>query len=177
MKIKFHETLYDLVGSNAYSGRFQATIEKGEHTYDSIIEDTLDAEEIIIYDDEDEVKGIYTDYTKRIAITIQSDNYISIELQNTDFERRLQELNDSVALQQTSIDNLNSQVSDLTPYVDSQKAYFSESEKTFYNVPEGNISVFFDNYNGDYSINRVSDRVTVSFDPLEQETTITIKVE
>lgn len=175
MKIKFHETLYELVDSNALFGRLQATIKKGDHTYDSIIEDTVNAEEITVYDDQDEVQAIYTGYTKRIAISIIED--ISIELQNVNFEKQLQDLNDAVSSQQSSIDTLNSQVSDLTPYVDSQKAYFSESEKTFYNVPEGNISVFFDNYNGDYSINRVSDRVTVSFDPLEQETTITIKVE
>lgn len=177
MKIKFHETLYNLVTNNISSGRFQATIEKGENTYDSIIADTVDAEEITIYNDEDEVKGIYTGYTTRIAISIHSDDNISIELQNTDFENRLQELSESVSQQQESIDTLNSQVSDLTPYTDTQTAYYNESEKTFYNVPEGNITVFFDNYNGNYSINRVSDRVTVSFDPLEQETTITIKVE
>lgn len=54
--------------------------------------------------------------------------------------------------------------------------YYNESEKTFYGVPNGNITVFFDNYNGEYSVNRVSDRVTVRFNRLNAQTNITLSI-
>lgn len=54
--------------------------------------------------------------------------------------------------------------------------YYNESEKTFYGVPAGNISVYFDNYNGEWSVNRISDRVTVRFDRLGAQTNITLSI-
>lgn len=175
MKIKFHETLYNLITEPyIYQTRFQCEIEKGENTYDSIIEDTVNPTEITVYNDEDEVIGVYTDFNKRIAITIMEN--VSIELENTNLAQQIQDLTNSVSQQQTSIDTLNEQVSELTPYTDTAKAYYNESEKTFYNVPDGNITVFFDNYSGEYTVNRVSDRVTISFEPLTQDTNITISI-
>lgn len=175
MKIKFHETLYNLITEPyIYQTRFQCEIEKGENTYDSIIEDTVNPTEITVYNDEDEVIGVYTDFNKRIAITIMEN--VSIELENINLAQQIQDLTNSVSQQQTSIDTLNEQVSELTPYTDTAKAYYNESEKTFYNVPDGNITVFFDNYSGEYTVNRVSDRVTISFEPLTQDTNITISI-
>jgi hypothetical protein len=63
------------------------------------------------------------------------------------------------------------------PYTATQTAYYGESEKVFYNVPQGNISVFFNNYNGNYKINRISDRVLVTFDTLKDYTNIKIMVQ
>lgn len=175
MKIKFHETLYNLITEPyIYQTRFQCEIEKGENTYDSIIEDTVNPTEITVYNDEDEVIGVYTDFNKRIAITIMEN--VSIELENINLAQQIQDLTNSVSQQQTYIDTLNEQVSELTPYTDTAKAYYNESEKTFYNVPDGNITVFFDNYSGEYTVNRVSDRVTISFEPLTQDTNITISI-
>ena len=71
--------------------------------------------------------------------------------------------------------NRNS-ITNITPIVITKTAYYGEKEKTFYDVPKGNISVFFDNYNGDYSINRVQNRLIVSFDTLKEKTNITISV-
>lgn len=67
-------------------------------------------------------------------------------------------------------------VSEVTPYTETKTAYFNESEKTFYKVPTGNITVLFDNYNGEYTVSKVVDRVTVKFDKLKDKTNITIEV-
>lgn len=176
MQIQFHETKYELVGMpNVSTVRFQATIDKGENTFDSVIADTVDIENITVYDEE-EVKGIYTGYNKRIAISIYTNDNISIELENSDIQSQIEALTSSVSNQQAQIDDLTDSVTELTPYTETKTAYYNEKEKTFYNVPEGNVSVFFDNYNGQYSVNRVSDRVIVSFDTLAQATNITISV-
>lgn len=74
------------------------------------------------------------------------------------------------------VDQMGHQIDDVTPYKETKTAYYNESEKTFYGVPNGNIEVFFDNYNGQYTVNKIVDRVTVSFDKLTQQTNITISV-
>lgn len=64
------------------------------------------------------------------------------------------------------------------PYTATQTAYYGESGKNFYDVPEGNITVFWDNYNGDYSVQRFDGGVNVSFDTLTvAEATISIMVQ
>ena len=65
----------------------------------------------------------------------------------------------------------------ITPYKDTKTAYFGEKEKVFYGVPEGNVLVFFSNYDGVYAVNRIADRLTVSFSALEQATNITISIQ
>ena len=67
--------------------------------------------------------------------------------------------------------------SDITPYTETKTGYYGESEKVFYDVPVGNISVFFNNYNGSYSVNRVQNRLIVSFDTLTDTTNITISIQ
>jgi len=74
------------------------------------------------------------------------------------------------------VDQMGHQIDGITPYTETKTAYYNESEKTFYGVPEGNIQVFFDNYNGQYTVSKVVDRVTVAFDKLTQQTNITISV-
>jgi len=94
-------------------------------------------------------------------------------------------MNERIANMNKRIDdvftNLHSQstqrIEAITPYTDTKTAYYGETEKVFYNVPQGNITVFWDNYNGDYSVQRIEDRVTVSFDTLENDTNITIIVQ
>lgn len=68
-------------------------------------------------------------------------------------------------------------VADATPFTVSKMAYYGESEKVFYDVPDGNTSIFFDNYGGGYSISRVSNMLTVSFDELTADTNITVMVQ
>lgn len=68
-------------------------------------------------------------------------------------------------------------ISDITPYMATQTAYYGEKEKNFYNVPQGILTVYFDNYTGSYSVERIDDRLTVSFDTLKNDTSITIIVQ
>jgi len=76
------------------------------------------------------------------------------------------------------ISALNSRVSAITPYEQSKEAYYGEIEKVFYGVPNGNVSVFFDNYDGTYDIVRVKDRVTITFpERLADMTNINISVQ
>ena len=67
-------------------------------------------------------------------------------------------------------------ISDITPYMETKTAYYGESEKIFYDVPNGNLTVFFDNYNGGYSVNRNENNLTISFDTLTSNTNITISI-
>lgn len=87
-------------------------------------------------------------------------------------------------IQPSSIDRLNSkvnrlssQVAEITPYTDTKTAYYGEREKVFYNAPTGNTSVFFSNYNGSYTVERVADMLMVSFEPLTESTEITISIQ
>lgn len=74
------------------------------------------------------------------------------------------------------VDNTANDVKQITPYTETKTAYYGEKEKAFYNVPQGNVTVFFSNYNGDYSVSHISDRVTVSFNTLTEQTDVTINV-
>ena len=67
-------------------------------------------------------------------------------------------------------------IGEITPYTETKTAYYNEKEKTFYNVPSGNVTVYFSNYEGNYFVSRVSDRLTVSFDILTEQTDITISI-
>lgn len=69
-------------------------------------------------------------------------------------------------------DNAN-KVDALTPYTETQIGYYGETEKTFYNVPEGNVTVFGLNA---YTLNRVADRLTLTFSALTEQTEITISI-
>lgn len=72
----------------------------------------------------------------------------------------------------------NIRVDGITPYTETKKAYYAEIEKVFYGVPLGNVSVFFDNYVGEYKMERISDRLIITFpERLKDMTNITIKVE
>lgn len=69
-------------------------------------------------------------------------------------------------------DNTN-KVNAITPYTETQIGYYGETEKTFYNVPEGNVTVFGLK---EYSLDRISDRLTLTFDALSEQTEITISI-
>ena len=65
----------------------------------------------------------------------------------------------------------------ITPYKETKTAYYGESEKVFYDVPQGNITVFWDNYNGNYAVERIADRIVVSFDALTDNATLSIMIQ
>ena len=67
-------------------------------------------------------------------------------------------------------------VSNITPYTESKTAYILDTEIVFNSVPQGNLSVFF-SIPTDYKIERVSDSVVLSFEPLEEVTEVTISIQ
>ena len=76
------------------------------------------------------------------------------------------------------ISAVNSRVSDITPYEQTKVGYYGENEKVFYGVPNGNVSVFFDNYEGEYEESRIEDRLTIKFpERLTDMTNITVMVQ
>lgn len=66
-------------------------------------------------------------------------------------------------------------ISNITPYTETKTAYIGDTEVVFTNVPQGNLSVYFDTPT-DYAINRESNNIEVSFEPLEDVTTVTISI-
>ena len=73
-----------------------------------------------------------------------------------------------------ALSNLNNRITEITPYIDTKKAYYGENEKVFYGVPSGVLTV---NMDGEYTVERVEDRVFVRFERLEEMKDITITVE
>lgn len=101
-----------------------------------------------------------------------------------DLEERVNSLEDALTqmaennvVKTGQIDDNSIRVKALTPYTETKRSYYGETEKVFYDAPAGNTSVFFDNYNGAYSVNRVDNRLIVSFDALTQATNITISIQ
>lgn len=75
------------------------------------------------------------------------------------------------------VDDTSNRVTSITPYTDTKTAYYGDTSITFYDAPQGNVSVFFDGYNGAYSVSRVENRLSVSFDALDKQTQITISIQ
>ena len=183
MQIKFHETEYNLVDNpNIASSRFQCTIEKGDNTFDSIVADTTDIEEITI-SDEGELDAVYTGYNKRIAINIYENDNISIELENDSIQKQIDILTAQLtAVQKTTdeaIAELNDSVETITPYTAEKIGYIGDTEVLFEDVPDGILSVFAENSEGnsiECEAKKSGDDVKVTFKPLEYVTTISISI-
>ncbi len=75
------------------------------------------------------------------------------------------------------VDDTSNKVEVITPYTDTKTAYYGDTSITFYDAPQGNVSVFFDGYNGAYSVSRVENRLSVSFDALDKQTQVTISIQ
>lgn len=69
---------------------------------------------------------------------------------------------------------LKEEIEAITPYTLTKTAYIGDTEITFYDTPEnGNVTVFF---NKTYTMERVADRIMLTFEPLEEITKITISI-
>ena len=73
----------------------------------------------------------------------------------------------------TKVDDSANQVKTLTPYTETKIGYYGETEKTFYNVPDGNVTVYGLT---EYTMDRVSDNITLAFDALTEQKNITISI-
>lgn len=78
-----------------------------------------------------------------------------------------------------NIAKIEDQIENITPYMAYQKAYIGDTEVIFQNVPKGNLSVYVEDSEGnylDYKVVREGGVLTVTFEPLENVTTITITI-
>lgn len=75
---------------------------------------------------------------------------------------------------QAQISALNRRITEITPYTATKYGYYGETEKVFYGVPNGNVTVFCD---VDNTFERIEDRLIVKFDRLADTTEITIMVQ
>lgn len=64
-------------------------------------------------------------------------------------------------------------VEGLTPYTETKTAYIGDTSVTFSPVPSGNVSVFID---GNYTVSREQDRLTVEFEALTEPKEVTISI-
>lgn len=88
----------------------------------------------------------------------------------------IKKLNNDKFYEDADIAGVRQNVSEVTPYIETKTAYYGESFITFYNVPNGNVSVFFSNYDGGYSARRMGADLIISFLELTDETDITISI-
>lgn len=127
-----------------------------------------------LYNDKDEVISDFSDY----KYLYRSNEY------STEHDEIIYPKGSDVPLPPSAIDRVNSRISQvssqvnaITPYEETKKAFYGEIEKVFYNVPEGNTTIFFDNYDGEYEVNRIENRLTVIFaDRLKDMTNVTVMV-
>ena len=76
------------------------------------------------------------------------------------------------------ISAVNNRVTDITPYEQTKVGYYGENEKVFYGVPNGNLTIFFDKYDGEYEVSRIEDRLTITFpERLKDMTNITVMIQ
>lgn len=76
------------------------------------------------------------------------------------------------------LSRMSAQINSITPFTETKRGYYGEIEKVFYNAPDGNTTIFFDNYSGDYDVKRIENRLTVSFpERLTDATDITVMVQ
>lgn len=74
------------------------------------------------------------------------------------------------------IDQLGRQVEEVTPITFTAKGYIDDTYVIFEDVPEGQMTVTFENLITDYKVERDEKRVTIYFEPLEEVTNITLNI-
>ncbi len=112
MQIKFDNTTYDLKDAiNVNATWLQATIIKGNHTMESIIDTVTHADTIKVYDGETLI-GQYTGYTNPIAFSLY-DDVVSIELLNADYGTALNNLQATVGTHDEAIASIDAGITDL----------------------------------------------------------------
>lgn len=76
------------------------------------------------------------------------------------------------------VDDTANKVEVITPYTATKTAYYGDTSVTFYDVPQGKVSVYVDDFLMDYSVSRIENRLVVSFEPLDKASTqITISIQ
>ena len=108
---------------------------------------------------------------------------MSIESRLSALERQMKSLQTAYLQSQENeiplrnkVDDTSNKVEQITPYTASKTAYIGDTEVVFTNVPQGNLSVYFDTPT-DYSVERTKDAIAVTFDALDEVTEVTISIQ
>ena len=126
------------------------------------------------YDDDDNVKADLSDYKYEYH-----QNEYTVEQEHEELPSGTPASPSPSAIDRLSarVSQLSSNVAEITPFKESKTAYYGEKEKRFYGVPSGVVTVYFDKYDGEYTVSRMDDVLTVSFPALASETNVTIMVQ
>ena len=73
----------------------------------------------------------------------------------------------------TDISGVRQNISEITPYIETKTAYIGDTEVVFFPPNIGNVTVYFDK---PYTMEKLSDRIIISFDELEEVTEVTISI-
>lgn len=115
-------------------------------------------------------EGVYIEATEEEAthVAVQGVAYPLSEVAITQVDSGVVAFNQSNEISAT-----NNSIDALTPYTETKTAYIGDKEMLFYDVPDGNVTVFYDK---PYELKRFSNRIELSFDPIEDITDITISI-
>lgn len=64
----------------------------------------------------------------------------------------------------SKVDDTSNRVDAITPYTDTKTAYYGDTSVTFYDAPQGNVTVFIDGFNGGCTTEYIGDRLYVYFE-------------
>ena len=95
-------------------------------------------------------------------------------------ENHISNLNAFVSKVADDIDNVSEEVKDITPYTETKTAYIADTEIVFETDVQGVIGVSTVNRDGDsipVQITRVGNKITISFEPLESVTQVTLNIQ
>ena len=98
----------------------------------------------------------------------------NLEFQVANINRSLIQQGRNASATTSKVDDTSNKVVAITPYTDVKTAYIGDTEVTFENVPNGNVSVFGLT---EYAIDRQNDRIIISFPAVEEVTDVTISVQ
>ena len=90
------------------------------------------------------------------------------------FEASLLQMAENLVPQTAKVDETANKVDAITPYTASKTAYIGDTEVVFESVPQGNVSVFGLN---EYQTERIADNLVITFDALEEVTTVSISIQ
>lgn len=173
--------LYIKIGENKYPiEKFSTFQTQLGNTAVRISGDTPIANGFEIVDDEDNVIAdctAYTylyreddtckEYTKVAEEQIPTESFATGDFPDSAFD-----------VLSKRISAVNNRVSQITPYEQTKRAFYGEMDKTFYGVPQGNVTVFFDNYSGGYDTSRIDDKLIVRFaEMIKEVTSVTIMIQ
>ena len=171
--------LYIKIGENKYPCKFQVFTTQFGNDGIRIIGDVPLANGFQIVDENDNLIADRSDYTYLYREDDECKEYTKVAEEIIPTQGFTNGTPDSpYDVLSRRISAVNSKVNNITPYEQTKTAYYGENEKVFYGVPSGNVSVFFDNYNGEYEVSRIEDRLTISFpERLKDMTNITVMIQ